>query len=179
MSSWMHGWIEAYSDDAETWFGIVDISVIAPQYYALFGAIFGVRSDQFHPLAPKRGLPPDLSQPVRAALQDSLDDTYWGHSWVLWHELMAQDLDEAGQELVLHERFQGPHGDWIEITREIDDDPFVEGKRWQKDGHTYWIDRLRRRDVVSEPNWLRLMKMMELLVERFGDRHVRLVVWFD
>src|SRR6185295_14106583 len=141
MSSWMYGWIEAYSDDAETWFGIVDISLLAPQYYTLFGAIFGVRSDQFRPLAPKRGLPTDASQPVRAAVHDTPEDAYWGHSWVLWHELITQDLDEAGQGLVLHEHYQGPGGDWIEISREIDDDPRSEGKRWQQDAHTYWIDR--------------------------------------
>jgi hypothetical protein len=142
-------------------------------------ASFGVRSDQFRPLAPNRGLPPDASQPVRAALQDAPEDTCWGQTWILWHELLTQDLDEAGQGLVLHDRYQGPQGDWIEISREIDDDPLVEGKRWQEDGHTYWIGRLRRRDVLAEPNWVRLMKIMELLAERFGDRYVRMVVWFD
>jgi hypothetical protein len=47
------------------------------------------------------------------------------------------------------------------------------------EGRVFKRLRLTRRDSLTDTEFPLLMSLMECLAKRYGDDHVRLVVWFD
>jgi hypothetical protein len=146
--------------------------------YALFGALFGVRSDLFPALAPDRGLPDDVSDTVRQEALETGD--YWGHTWIRWSELQAANPDELGNGLFLYERFLGATGTPIETRRIVSYDPERVNQQWQEGEHHYWTIQPKRRDLIADDlDWQAVFQISAVLAEHFGESAVQLVVWFD
>ncbi|MFI6921860.1 hypothetical protein ACIBIZ_18090 [Nonomuraea spiralis] len=103
MGTEIYGYIEARHPPAhEDWYeGDPWTAVSIPLYplydeqdYESFACLFGVRDRLgWVPVAPGRGLPPDVSEPVRTDYEHAarLDAAVHGCTWISWAEL--RDLD--------------------------------------------------------------------------------------
>jgi hypothetical protein len=183
----LHGWIEVRTAATATWLPAVWLDVLASRNTDLFGALFGVGSTLFRPLAFARGLPADVSQTVRrdAGVPFTLDGTtslhesWWGDTWITWSEILAADPDEPADGLWLFQREPGPLGTPVESWTNLPYDPAQVGRRWEEDGVSYWVVHPRRRDLMTDDaDWQAVVELSTVLARRFGAAHVRWVVWF-
>lgn len=111
----IHGWVEVQHGipgRLTWWGGAIRLNAVVGRDYDGFGCLFGVRdSTNFAPVAPRRGLPPNLSADVKidsmgptAAHVSSIAhadvearlaaDRYHSASWLTFAEIKAIDLDE-------------------------------------------------------------------------------------
>ncbi|MFD7085574.1 hypothetical protein ACFYXV_23745 [Streptomyces sp. NPDC002181] len=103
MGTDIHGIIECRWDnwldeDDRSWFEAIDLDhLYNGRSYMAFGALFGVRDTTlFRPLAPDRGLPPDVTRDARAAYEGW--SVAHSGSWITWAELKAADWDTIALE---------------------------------------------------------------------------------
>ncbi|MEV4242581.1 hypothetical protein AB0J63_04135 [Streptosporangium canum] len=167
--------------------------------YESFGCLFGVRNWLgWPPIAAGRGLPADVSEPVRTGYANSarIDAAIHGCTWVSWAEL--RDLDMTGRPAA-RGVLQIQSGQDSSIRRyRIDDqwpDELVKlyrmppvgtspveapAGRWEASGATLEYGPLTRLDVLGPgTGWEHIFGVMQALARRFGPDGVRLVVWFD
>ncbi|MFE2478922.1 hypothetical protein [Streptomyces sp. NPDC059389] len=104
MGTDIHGLIECRWDrwldeDDRSWHEGIDLDhLYNGRSYRAFGALFGVRnSASFRPLAPDRGLPPDVTQDAREAYEGW--SVTHSASWITWAELKAADWNEAAADV--------------------------------------------------------------------------------
>ena len=182
MGTGISGWVEfrdAENDaviDEIRWFAVIDTSGILRRNYSLFGSLFGVRNrTSFTPSAAARGLPVDTSPAVR---EDSQWEGSYGHTWINLAELEAIDWDETGFDGLLH---VGPIGAAErQVTQALKPDSPLLGveAEWIENGVRRSVPRITRRAALEAEGQL-VLKMMQLLGERYGSECVRVVVWFD
>lgn len=158
------------------WHPVIYASGFLADNDTIAGCMFGVRNNtDFTPVAPDRGLPPDVSAPVAHDLQaiGQLGGRY--PTWISWPELQVVDWDEMALDGWAHGRDR--HGACgVKLPR--GDPQRVEGTSWVEDGCTYRVEKVTRREACG-PEWQLLMDLMATLAAHYGDGHVRLVVCFD
>jgi hypothetical protein len=174
------GWIEIKEYDS--WHAAVDIGILGHRNYTIFGALFGVRCDLFPAIAPDRGIPADASATINQSLSESIgEDGKHGHTWVLWSEIIAADLQELGNGLFLYDRHPNPvTGQNQERVLTIAYDAQLVDRCWQEEDHCYWTVQPKRGEVMNDdPDWQTIFKISAALADRFGADQVRWVVWFE
>ncbi|KAB8184590.1 MULTISPECIES: hypothetical protein [Microbispora] len=207
MGTDIYGFIEMRHPHAdEDWYEGDAWSVSLPLYplygvndYASLGCLFGIRNRlDWAPVAAGRGLPADVSGPVRTHYENCarLDAAIHGSTWVSWAELRDLDMTvRPAARGVLDVHSEGGYS----ITRyRIDDrwpDEVVErygmpplgtspvgapAGRWEISGQTLEYGPVTRLDVLGPgTGWEHVFAVMRALAQRFGPEGVRLVVWFD
>ena len=89
----IHGWVEVKHHGVQSFdYKVVDINFIN-RNYTIFGYLFGVRGDCEHPIAPKRGLPSNVSSYVAEESEDYGTDGH-SHSWISLKEINNALLKE-------------------------------------------------------------------------------------
>jgi hypothetical protein len=204
MGTDIDGWIEIATEVTPhvfVWSAVVSVGLLLDRDYDAFGCLFGVTNHaHFQPIAPNRGIPADASEMIQHEidrLADVPDACLWP-TWIVWSEIQAIDWDEETRypDSRLHRYRRDPNGQLIYETKaawsadlaqltgssftEVITQPFIwrEGQEWQTDTHVFRAEKLRRRDIRTD-NWETSFKIMEVLARRFGEHHVRLVVWFN
>lgn len=191
----IHGWIEIKPFSDSGWEPAVRLSVVLGRNYAVFGLLFGVRNATgLLPLAPRRGLPPDVSRVVQAEAAAWEDDGH-SHSSVTLAELDAYDWEQAGHVERLHQYGQDAAGAWAyELPCGAGGFDAAEraaldrGETVERQGKRYRWERVQAKHLrVGELD--RLMALMRLLAEWCSPpetpehepaaERVRVVVWFD
>ncbi|WP_406160973.1 hypothetical protein OG298_28775 [Streptomyces sp. NBC_01005] len=206
MGTDIHGFIECRWDrwldeDDRRWQKAIDLAhLYNGRSYTAFGSLFGVRdTTSFRPLADHRGLPPDVSRDVSAAIEPWSPDAF-GASWITWAELLAADWDEAANEVdeCVHEYRRSPDGVWEMYGRNSNLNRFAqlsgltdtralyragnahpEGTEWPDGDRLFRIGRLRRSHSVPDSDWGAVWSIMRTLSNLHGAEGVRLVVWFE
>lgn len=196
MGTDIHGWVEIMPPYLNDWHGVINICSIIGRNYDAFGCLFGIKNfANFEPIAPRRGLPADLSVIATRDHLEWLDEdtylepeeesrwTFYGETWIGLDEIKAIDWDEKGTALDqrVHEYKRNTEGNWSLESKSIwpEGTNLTQERAWEQDGTLYRIAKIQRKDVLS-PDWKRLFQMMELLKEDVGSTsRVRLVIWFD
>ena len=183
----------------ESWLCMMPLS---PLYdggdYTAFGCLFGVRNWLgWEPVAAGRGLPAEVSSPVRADYDAAvrMDAAIHGATWVSWAELRDLDMSVLPAACGVLRVHEAPG--LIRQFRVVDKWPAeVVGKygvppvgtspaeaspgRWEEAGVTFEYGPMTRQDVLGPgTGWEHVFAVMHALAQRFGDDGVRLVVWFD
>ena len=147
------GHVEVRTDQSSRdsgWVNALDLDVLLwgdDKNYAIYECLFGE-------VAPSRGLPPDVTEEVRLAADES-----GGPSWITWGEIRRLDSDRLPEELAAMVRaVQG--GLPIAVPRSQNPSP---GWRASRD---------------SMSTWQRILSMMWILADCYGDDDVRMIVWF-
>ncbi|MFE2636471.1 hypothetical protein ACFXKS_07275 [Streptomyces scopuliridis] len=167
-----------------------------------WNALFDVRGMECleRPLFADRGLPDDVSEPVR---ENGVEDYQHSHTYATWAEVAAVDWDApladgpawhwAGQwlpgedgELALHDVVSAT----IELGEAAADtfggDLLLAPSEWPAGGEVR-LEGVVHRPVVltarmlappDEERWARAWTTMRDLAAEYGDENVRLVVWF-
>lgn len=91
----LHGWVEIqdlrYSANWEAAINVYSLGI--GRINELFIRVFGIMpssaraEDEFHPIAPARGVPADASGEVSEWNPEGIYTGYVGHTWILWSEL--------------------------------------------------------------------------------------------
>jgi len=115
MGTDIDGWIECRRRliDEETWEAVMKLGfVYFGRDYNAFGQLFGVRNTKStQSIAAKRGLPDDVSPPVK---EEARGAGLFAHSWISWQELQQSNWkgDTHWQALrKILEVFAGLYGD--------------------------------------------------------------------
>ncbi|MFD7900560.1 hypothetical protein [Streptomyces sp. NPDC059743] len=186
--------------DGESWVAAMDLWPLYDQTdYAAFGCLFGVRNYAgFRPLAPGRGLPPDLSSGMRTQLESSVaTGDLTRASWVSWAELAALDpaatpdrfvgrLTWWEKSLPSTRHQQLVPADWpAEVLTVVGPPPADQLDaagclKWTTEELTCAFEPLTVGTVLgADSHWPHVFAVMEAMATRFGDAGVRLVVAFD
>jgi hypothetical protein len=139
----------------------------------------------FVPLAAGRGLPPDASPAVKRWSEprrgDGHPDGFFGHTYVTCAELAAADWDESRTDPHVHcyGRSEAT-GEWIKVGTYRPEPPHgrCPGEAWMEEGVQCRARAITRGESLGGDFRL-VYDLMIRLAQRFGDEHVRLVVWFD
>ncbi|MGW4647947.1 hypothetical protein [Kitasatospora sp. NPDC004289] len=206
MSTDIHGGIEfrhpgvdAGYDEGEPWVMAMDLWPLYDQSdYAAFGCLFGVRNHAgFAPLAADRGLPADVSSDLRTDLGAMLETgDLHSATWVDWAELSGIDpgatpavfsgrlsWSTTALPSLVHQRLVADR--W---TADVADTvgpppPDLDRSRpaeWNSGDLRCRYEPLTVGSVLgSGSGWEHVFAVMKALADRYGDRHVRLVVAFD
>ena len=100
----IYGWIEVctpeiYPGCPRRWTAVVRIDEIVTRNYGMFGLLFGARNDYgFHPIAPARGIPDDVSGELQEFGDVPPDPGSWPPSWITWREISEINWDEFGTQ---------------------------------------------------------------------------------
>jgi hypothetical protein len=133
------GWAKALDLDVLLWGDDKNY----PIYKCLFGEV-----------APRRGLPLDVTEDVRLAADESGD-----LSWITWGEISRLDSTRLPDELAaMVQAVQ--NGSPIAVPRSQNPSP-----GW-------------RASDESMSTWQRILSMMWILADCYGDDDVRMIVWF-
>lgn len=205
MGTDIDGVIESRSADG-SWKVEVDLlDLQLGRDYKAWGCLFDVRGiEELRPLFADRGLPNDVSDPVRKISTDPDNDYQHSHTYATWAEVAAVDWDApladgpafyyAGEwrpgedgKLVLHDIVWAASGDVIEAATDIfGGDLLLAPSEWPPGGEVC-LDGVVYRPVIvtarmfappDEGHWARLWTAMRDLAAEHGDDNIRLVVWF-
>jgi len=193
----IHGYVEVdkrHSNDDDGWWKPAgNLFPFVGRSYDSFGCLFGVRNYAgFDPVAENRGLPANLSREVRTERnswgEDGHSDTYLTFAEVLeidWSEqaerhdrrysILDENKEPTGTKFSL-----GPASGWTDIV-EANQDAIDNGKAIPNEDGGKYIQRRKptREEAISGSwDWV-LNEYMALLADRFDNKSVRLVVWFD
>jgi hypothetical protein len=202
MGTDIDGAIEIRSDDGPWQFEVDLLDFRLGRDHEVWDCLFGVRGtgDVERPLFADRGLPRDVSDPVREA---GVGDYQHSHTYATWAEVVAVDWDAPLSD--------GPAWHWAGRWRPGDDgelvldgvvwatpdlgevaadtfggDLLLSPSQWPPDGEVR-LGGLVYRPVVptgrilAPPDrapWDQVWKAMRDLAAEHGDDCVRLVVWF-
>lgn len=199
MGTDIHGWVEVKSPLSEAWSGVINLgTLLGDRNYDLYRWLFGVRMWSYSgatpvkPLAPQRGLPPDVSQEAKTdyeAAKGAFPKEFHSVTWITWAEMQSINWDEQIEDRVIERKKTQPPGTGAEswesafIARHTDryqghETELQPGYTWVEGDIEYKVVKTIRRDVIEE-DWLLLFKMLEVLASRYDDDSIRLVVWFD
>lgn len=175
MGRYIHGWIECkirHPDFSEPpWYAVIDIEHLLDHikdyygYYSIFGdgeTIWGTGEQHsgvlkyFHPIAPGRGLPDDVSPEVQAdyAILDEEPTpkekancdvvTCTPHNWLCWREIKQADWDR--------------HADAI---HQFESNSYLGGYQENEQGEPVfrYITRIITRPAVSWLSWLEIKQI--------------------
>ncbi|MER5449815.1 hypothetical protein ABT065_29950 [Streptomyces sp. NPDC002764] len=167
-----------------------------PRDYDAWECLFGVRGtgDVNRPLFADRGLPHDVSDPVREA---AVGDYQHNHTYATWTEVAAVDWDAplaAGAAWNRAVRAAPEGEEVVRVTpgvreaaaRTFGGDLLLAPPEWppggqvRVDGAVYRPVTLTARMLAppDEGCWAEVWSVMRELASRYGDEQVRLVVWF-
>lgn len=185
----LQGWIETRTQEDEqwSWQSVVSLNTsLGRDEGAALGLLFGVSNGAgWTPIAPARGLPPDISP--RARQDYARSPEAFGGTWALWSELRAITPDRAarafspwiyeyehtgGQAYRLVQRFTS-----ASFLSAEDEAELADGKEVRCDTHVYRRRRLCAADVMTA-EWRARFRALSTLGARVGPDHVRVVVWF-
>jgi hypothetical protein len=142
--------------------------------YLAFGCLFGVRNRVgWEPVAPRRGLPADVSPEIRARYDDdaAVDEAVGDSTWVSWPELRDLDMSVRPEAAGVLEVQETPSSPSRRRSPPLD--------RAQIGDLSFPVRPLSRLDVLGPgTGWEHVFAVMRALAQRFGDDDVRLVVWF-
>ena len=126
MSNDIFGYVEVYNPKRERWLPDLNLGQNIGRNYDMFGSLFGVKNyANFRPIAPRRGLPEDVSEVVAkasttrrkgkwSASSDNREHNH-SHTWISLQEIEAIDWAEpataADSRLHQYERDEG--GQWV------------------------------------------------------------------
>ncbi|MGO4614916.1 hypothetical protein AB4305_01095 [Nocardia sp. 2YAB30] len=180
----------------------MDLEPLIARNYALYGCLFGVRSElEFRPVAADRGQPDNASPRLRTTLRSEGLDAH-SVTWITWDEIKTIDLDEQAEHLtsrpLVYQRLPDGseiylyRGDFLPEFPRLEHDgsvyrywtpdgkPWVEGAEWNSpNGDIYRYARPRRRHVLNQPWWQTICRLCEVVEPSCGADNIRLVVWFD
>ncbi|MEU4344414.1 hypothetical protein AB0H00_24655 [Nocardia sp. NPDC023852] len=172
--------------------------------YNAWNCLFDVRGvEDVRALLSHRGLPNDVSDPVREMSTDTDNDYQHGHTYATWAEVAAVDWDAplpdgpafywAGEwrpgedgELVLHDIVWAATDLADAAVDTFGGDLLLAPPEWPPGGEVC-LDGVVYRPVVltarmfappDEERWSRVWTAMRDLAAEHGDENVRLVVWF-
>ena len=205
MSCDIYGWVEInngkyekvsrrkHSKKIDGWDGIINIKGLWLHNYEMFGSLFGVRNrGGFEPIANWRGLPEIISREV---LEDPTNLSCHAHSWIIWEEIKNINWEETGKkwrgvdrylqdennELVLIDEFLDEFSlnfEDAKVFSEYDWEKLKNGLWVEKDNILYKLEKQNRGKFLGG-DWQLLFDLMERLSIEWGEKNVRLVVWFD
>lgn len=202
MGTDIHGWVEyqipGLSPDDFMSCPVIRLGCLPSRDYDMFGSLFGVRNYAlFKPIAAKRGIPIDVSYDVQQALREIADadprmrDEFHSYTWITWKEIKNIDWEEEAEAFDnrAHVYTKDENGELIWQRKglfgheKLPDEAWKilrAGKPWEQGNNVYHLKKMKRKEALeNEWEWQLLFDMMELLANRFGDEHVRMIVWFD
>jgi len=180
----IHGFVEVrdarpeslkkYRDDFVPWWTpIICVGSFLTRDYNLFGVLAGVRwydpSWEWEPIAPNRGLPDDVSYEVRSScmMYDEKqrewvdDEDHHSTTWMLLSEIKAFNWDKKINDQKHNPEFT----QYLKKGKEEERPPmFIDN----------WVPLY---DYCDEFKTVR--RLMEELVNIYGNENVRLIIWFD
>jgi hypothetical protein len=193
MGTDIYGWVEAKLPFYEEggWKPVIDLFWLYDvRDYDSFGCFFGVTNyAKFRPIAPGRGLPADISPEVKQDVEHFGDDAF-GHTWITWDEIKQIDWDEESVHVDerVHEYGRNKQGELVftgkaswsrEFAERVGYDKCIDDQEqeWDLGEVVYRRERMKRKEIKA--NWEGLFHFLETLAARYGNDHVRLVVWFS
>jgi hypothetical protein len=174
----------------DEWYDVISISSLLMSHADLNACLFGVDNyAEYRPLFANRGLPHDCSFTISESAGSLITESS-SPSWVLWNELEMVDWEEEavgrdqritefaledGKEIIVSKWLnRSPGDDWVREALDRDPQAVI-----RTDTRVFRRLILKRRDCLLDTDFPLLMNMMALLAGRFGNDHVRMVVWFD
>ena len=153
--------------------------------YNLFGVLAGVRwynkNWDWEPIAMERGVPEDLSWQVNSKIMEfnpetgetELDPNHYGHTWMTLPQIDAFDWDMKITDM----RWKNPPEDEA-------NDAIEKRKLWRAGAITEkpadpFIEEFEISLYDFCDSFKTIRRLMEELVDIYGDSNVRLVIWFD
>ncbi len=193
MGTDISGWIEAKISSIKTkeWQPIVDLFwLYGNRDYDAFGCFFGVRNyAHFRPVAEGRGFPQDVSERVKQEATQYGDDIF-GSTWMNWNDIKQLDWEEKSENIDerIHRYVRNEQGELHFEGKGLWEREFAERvgynqcikdqeQEWDLGDVVYRREYMKRKDVKG--SWEVVFTVLEQLARRYGDEHVRLVVWFD
>lgn len=199
MGRTVHGWVEyCHVADEEfagdDWYALINLREMLGGDPPLAGCLFGTESNPlFEPLAPERGLPPEVSRMTRLDYEEASGDHA---SWVSLAELEATDWDatpdlstittqEEWDRAVHRTERRNQRGrleaKFVDAWTDLPEDTLSTLKtdhRARHDGDVYQVVPKRLRDMAVY-DWAMLWTWLTALRDRWGldGDNIRLVVW--
>jgi hypothetical protein len=185
---YIYAWVEVRHSATGNWGAVVkaDELITGMPYTEIFQCLFWRGMDWlgFEPVAPERGLPEDTSLEVLEAVRREDPERITHPSWISWLEIRDMDWDELSpnpdpRHMSIYAR--GPHGELIPEGSTSEKRMWHPGmpEEFEEEGKLYRYERITRRQAFEWSwGWPTLLKLMEVLAERFGADNVRLVVYF-
>jgi hypothetical protein len=191
MPTEIFGSVEVWNRALWHWMEVIDAGLLLRRNATAFASLFGIGADEvvpgFAPLFAARGLPHDASpavkrwsSPVRSPGSAS-GDGYHSHTFVGRDELNAVDWDETAVDPNVYCYGRSELTDeWIKVGSYLPDPPHgrAPGDEWREEGTLCRVRAMTRVQSVGTDFKL-VFDLMARLAERYGDEHVRLVVWFQ
>jgi hypothetical protein len=185
MGTDIYGWVEVRDPVTGAWGGVVKLDHLVPRDYDAFGCLFGVMNyANFRPVAPARGLPPDVSDELTQDYAEQEGAVTLGETWIGAAELAGLDGGERALDADLRPtRYRRAADGTLErVGKEISGHTAAHiaagHLTWEEEGHLFQRETLTRDDVLVGP-WQTLVALTRVLGAAYGREHVRLVVWFD
>ena len=163
----------------------------------MFGCLFAVKNYVFsNPLLQKEEshyVLCDVQQTLReiADADPRMRDEFHSYTWITWKEIKNIDWEEEAEAFDnrTHVYTKDENGELIWQRKglfcheKLPDEAWKvlrEGKPWEQGNNVYHLKKMKRKEALdNEWEWQLLFDMMKLLANRFGDEHVRMIVWFD
>ncbi|MGW3142261.1 hypothetical protein [Streptomyces sp. NPDC001139] len=196
MGTDIDGAIETRSADGRWYIEADLLDFRPPRDYDAWECLFGVRGtgDVNRPLFADRGLPYDVSDPVREA---AVGDYQHNHTYATWTEVATVDWDAPLAAGLAWNRAirAAPEGEEVvrvtpgvreAAARLFGGDLLLAPPEWPPGGQVRVDDAVYRpvtltARMLAPPNegcWAQVWSAMRELAGRHGDEQVRLVVWF-
>lgn len=186
MPTEIFGSVEVWSRALWHWLEVIDAGPLLERNEPAFSSLFGMgESDAgFVPLANRRGLPVDASPAVKRWSEphqsDNHPDGFFGHTYITCAELASADWAEQRTDPHVHcyGRSEAT-GEWIKVGVYRPEPPHraLPGELWMEEGVQCRVRAITRKETLGSDFSL-VYDLMIRLAQRYGDEHVRLVVWF-
>jgi len=192
----MDGAIESRNTDGHWQLEVDLLDFRPPRDYVAWDCLFGVRGtgDVERPLFADRGLPDDVSDPVR---ETAVGDYQHSHTYVTWADAGAADWDAplASRPAWYWAHRSDPGGEHlVRVTPTLREaaaqtfggDLLLAPPEWPPGAQVHLDGAIYRPVVLTarmlappdEGCWAQVWRAMRGLAAQYGDEQVRLVVWF-
>ena len=117
-------------------------------------------------------------------------DAAFGHTWMDWNDIKQIDWEERSEHVDerVHRYVRNEQGELSFRSKASWEKEFAERvgygqcikdqeQEWDLGNVVYRHEYMKRKDVKG--SWEVMFNVLEQLASRFGDKRVRLVVWFD
>lgn len=187
MPTEIFGSVEVWNRALWHWLEVIDAGPLLTRNEAAFSSLFGMgESDAgFVPLAARRGLPSDASPAVKRWSEPYQSDDhpagFFGHTYISCAELASADWQEKRTDPEVHCYGRSEvTGEWIKVGTFRPEPPHRSkpGDVWMEEGVQCRVREISREETLGSDFRL-VYDLMICLAQRYGDEHVRLVVWFQ